>query len=142
MDGSLVAAEHLSRYWWAAQFARGRRVLDAGCGIGYGSNMLAEAGASEVMGVDIAEPAVEAAKHGAGSGVAFRTGDVAALDFVPDSFDLVVCFEVIEHVEDADAVLDELARVLAPERVAPHLLAQPRPLCTGQSASPPRVPPG
>jgi SAM-dependent methyltransferase len=114
MGEGMVAAEHLCRYWWAAQFAPGRRVLDAGCGIGYGSNMLAEAGAAEVHGVDIAEPVIEAAGQGAAPGVAFSAGDVAALDFGADSFDLVVCFEVIEHVEDSDAVLDELARVLAP----------------------------
>ena len=114
MGEGMVAAEHLCRYWWAAQFAPGRRVLDAGCGIGYGSNMLAEAGAAEVHGVDIAEPVIEAAAQGAGPGVTFTTGDVAALDLDADSSDLVVCFEVIEHVEDTDVVLDELARVLAP----------------------------
>jgi 2-polyprenyl-3-methyl-5-hydroxy-6-metoxy-1,4-benzoquinol methylase len=114
MGEGMVAAEHLCRYWWAGQFAPGRRVLDAGCGIGYGSNMLAEAGAAEVHGVDIAEPVIEAAAQGAGPGVTFTTGDVAALDLDADSSDLVVCFEVIEHVEDTDAVLDELARVLAP----------------------------
>jgi 2-polyprenyl-3-methyl-5-hydroxy-6-metoxy-1,4-benzoquinol methylase len=113
MGGGLVAAEHLCRYWWAAQFASGRRVLDAGCGIGYGSRMLAEAGAAEVAGVDIAQPVIEAASAGSGSDVTFRVGDVAALDFAADSFDLVVCFEVIEHVDDTDAVLDELTRVLA-----------------------------
>jgi 2-polyprenyl-3-methyl-5-hydroxy-6-metoxy-1,4-benzoquinol methylase len=114
MGEGMVAAEHLCRYWWAAQFAPGRRVLDAGCGIGYGSNMLAEAGAAEVTGVDIAESVIEAASQGAASGVTFRTGDIAALDLPADSFDLVVCFEVIEHVEDTDAVLDELTRLLAP----------------------------
>jgi SAM-dependent methyltransferase len=114
MGEGMVAAEHLCRYWWAAQFASGRRVLDAGCGIGYGSNMLAEAGAAEVHGVDIAEPVIEAAGQAAAPGVAFSAGDVAALDFGADLFDLVVCFEVIEHLEDTDAVLDELARVLAP----------------------------
>lgn len=114
MRGGMVAAEHLGRYWWAAQLAHGKRVLDAGCGIGYGSNMLAGSGAAEVAGVDIAEPIIEVARQSAAPGVTFSTGDVAALPFGSDSFDLVVCFEVIEHVEDTDAVLDELARVLAP----------------------------
>lgn len=114
MGEGLVAAEHMCRYWWATQFARERRVLDAGCGIGYGSNMLADAGAAEVVGVDIAEPVIEAASQAAARRVSFRTGDVAALDFPTDAFDLVVCFETIEHVEDAEAALDELARVLAP----------------------------
>lgn len=117
MSGGLVAAEHISRYWWAARLAEGRRVLDAGCGVGYGSNMLADAGASEVVGVDIATSIVEAASVGARPNVTFETGDVASLGFDDESFEVVVCFEVIEHVEDTDAVLDELARVLAPDGV-------------------------
>ena len=45
MHGKMIEAEHVVRYAWAAQFARGRRALDAGCGAAYGSRMLAEAGA-------------------------------------------------------------------------------------------------
>jgi 2-polyprenyl-3-methyl-5-hydroxy-6-metoxy-1,4-benzoquinol methylase len=112
LAGGLVAAEHLGRYWWAAQFAGGRRVLDAGCGIGYGSNMLAEAEAAEVVGVDIAKPMIEAASPAAAPSVTFRTGDVADLDLDTDSFELVVCFEMHKHVENTEVVLDELARVL------------------------------
>ena len=48
MRCTLVEAEHLARYRWAAQFARGRRVLDAGCGTAYGSELLATEGAAEV----------------------------------------------------------------------------------------------
>ena len=134
MGEGLVAAEHFSRYWWATQFAAGHRVLDAGCGVGYGSNMLAAAGASEVMAVDIAESVIETASSAARSGVTFHVGDVAALDLAADSFDLVVCFEVIEHVQDVDEVLDELTRVLAPDGLLAHLLAQPRPVRPRKSA--------
>jgi SAM-dependent methyltransferase len=112
MSGQLVEAEHLNRYWWAAGLARGRRVLDAGCGIGYGAGILARAGASEVVGVDIAPEAVEAARAGAADGTRFETGDVRDLPFDDDSFDAVVCFEVIEHVEEQARTLDELRRVL------------------------------
>jgi SAM-dependent methyltransferase len=113
-DGELVEVEHLARYWWAAQAAEGRAVLDAGCGVGYGSAMLARAGASEVVGVDLSDKAVEAAAAGAPPNATFLTGDVHALPFEADRFDLVVCFEVIEHVEGRDEVIAELARVLAP----------------------------
>jgi SAM-dependent methyltransferase len=44
----------------------------------------------------------------------FTTADVHELPFVDDSFDVVVCFEVIEHVDGQDGVIAELARVLAP----------------------------
>ncbi len=102
-DGELIEVEHLARYWWATQLAAGRAVLDAGCGVGYGSGLLAGAGASTVVGVDVAPKAVEAAAAVAPANASFVTGDVHALPFDDDSFDLVVCFEVIEHVERQEA---------------------------------------
>jgi SAM-dependent methyltransferase len=113
MGGELVEAEHMCRYWWAAGLAAGRRVLDAGCGTGYGSSVLARAGAREVVGVDRAAEVLEAASAGAHSGVRFERADLASLPFEDGSFDLVVSFEAIEHVEDQERVLDELVRVLA-----------------------------
>jgi SAM-dependent methyltransferase len=115
MAGELVAAEHLARYGWACRLVRGRRVLDAGCGAGYGSAMLSAAGADAVTGVDRAQAVLEVAQQGAPENVRFEVADVASLPFAAASFDAVVCFEVIEHVEDRDAVLDELRRVLAPD---------------------------
>lgn len=112
--GSLIEAQHLARYLWATSLARGRRVLDAGCGVGYGTAMLGDAGAAEAVGVDISAAAVEAASDGAPSNTSFLTGDVRALPFDDGRFDFVVCYEVIEHVDRQDEVIAELARVLAP----------------------------
>lgn len=114
MRGQIVEAEHLTRYWWAAGLAAGRRVLDAGCGMAYGANLMAEAGATEVVGVDLAESVIEAAREEAAAGVTLAVGDVRELPYEDGAFGLVACFEVIEHVEEQDAVLDELHRVLAP----------------------------
>ena len=114
MRDELLAAEHLARYEWAGGLAPGRRVLDAGCGTGYGAEMLAAAGAASVMGVDSAAAVVEAARARAGGRLAFERADVARLPYDDGSFDLVTCFEVIEHVPDPGAVLGELRRVLAP----------------------------
>lgn len=114
MREMLVAAEHLARYRWAAGLALGRRVLDAGCGVGYGSALLAEAGAEDVVGVDVAAAVVDAARKDERPGLSFARADVGHLPFADGSFDLITCFELIEHVEDAAAVLGELARVLAP----------------------------
>jgi SAM-dependent methyltransferase len=114
--GELMEAEHLARYWWVGGLAGGRRVLDAGCGVGYGSAMLADAGASDVVGIDVASDAIAAAAE-ANQQVEFVIGDVHALPFEDSSFDLVVCFEVIEHVTEQDAVIAELARVLMPDGV-------------------------
>ena len=46
--------------------------------------------------------------------VRLQAGDIRSLDFEDDGFEMVVCFEVIEHVEDPSVVFDELVRVLAP----------------------------
>jgi SAM-dependent methyltransferase len=113
----LTDAEHLVRYAWAARLAPGKRVLDAGCGLGYGSRMLRRAGAAEVVGVDIAESVVEAAGAVEEPGLRFTTGDVGALDFEDGAFDLVVCLEVIEHVPEQRRVISELVRVLAPDGI-------------------------
>ncbi len=113
-QGRLIEAEHVSRYQWAAQAARGRAVLDAGCGTAYGCRLLAAGGAREVIGVDIASSVLEAVAPGMPESVHLQAGDVRRLDFASESFELVVCFEVIEHLEDPSAVLDELVRVLAP----------------------------
>ena len=114
-QGRLIEAEHVSRYQWAAQAARGCRVLDAGCGTAYGSRLLAAGGAREVVAVDIARSVLAAVAPGMPESVRLQGGDVRKLDFANDSFDLVVCFEVIEHVEDPSAVFDELVRVLTPD---------------------------
>jgi SAM-dependent methyltransferase len=114
MRGELIDAEHRGRYWWVGVLVNGRRVLDAGCGTGYGSKILAESGAAEVVGVDIEESVVEAVRGHQSAGVRFEVGDVRELPFEDASFDLVVSFEVIEHVAEHDVVLDEFARVLRP----------------------------
>lgn len=114
MHGELVEAEHLGRYWWLSGLASGRRVLDAGCGAGYGSQILHDAGALSVTAVDISPQVIEAVGGRVSSGIALGVADLRDLPFPDDSFDLISCFEVIEHVEDPDPILSELARVLAP----------------------------
>lgn len=113
-QGRLIEVEHVCRYQWAAQAAKERRVLDAGCGTAYGCRLLARGGADEVVGVDIARSVLETVATRMPESVRLQTGDLRKLDFANDAFDLVVCFEVIEHFDDPFAVLDELVRVLAP----------------------------
>jgi SAM-dependent methyltransferase len=112
--GRLIEVEHLSRYRWAARAAAGRSVLDAGCGTAYGSRLLAEGGARSVTGVDIAGSVLEAVAPEMPETVTLRRGDLRALVDNDDTYELVVCFEVIEHFADPFPVLDELTRVLAP----------------------------
>jgi GT2 family glycosyltransferase/SAM-dependent methyltransferase len=110
-----VAYEHVHRYLWARELAGGRRVLDVGCGEGYGSAMLAEV-AADVRAIDIDETTVRHARFNyASASVGFAIDDANTLSTVEDgSVDLVVAFEVIEHVEDPARVLDACRRVLRP----------------------------
>jgi 2-polyprenyl-3-methyl-5-hydroxy-6-metoxy-1,4-benzoquinol methylase len=113
MAGDLIDAEHQLRYRFALEHVRGKRVLDAGCGVGWGSKLLIEAGAAKVVGVDISEEAIEDCRRRVPD-VEFRLGDLMELPVDDDAFDVVVCFEALEHTSDTSRTLDELARVLAP----------------------------
>ncbi len=106
--------EHYARYHWAAAMASGRRALDAGCGTGFGAEMLARAGAEQVDAFDISLEAVEHARRRAGRLVDFVEGDLLRIPFPAGHADLVTCFEALEHVPDPQRALDELKRVLAP----------------------------
>lgn len=111
-----IAYEHWHRYAFARALAPGRRVLDAACGEGYGSALLARAG-GEVLGVDLGEDAVAHARsrYGDQPHLRFQCGDVTALDELPErSFDLIVSFETLEHVSAQERMLDGFARLLAP----------------------------
>jgi SAM-dependent methyltransferase len=113
--GELVHAEHLARYRFAAQFAKGKRVLDAASGEGYGTAMLATAGAANAIGVELDG---EVVSHAAGKyGLSFMQGDVCDLPLDDASFDLVVSFETIEHVSEPEKAISELRRVLAPDGI-------------------------
>jgi SAM-dependent methyltransferase len=111
MNG-LIAADHLARYWLAARLTGGLEVLDAGCGMGYGAEMIARAGASRVAGIDLAPEAIAAASERAGEVAEFQVGDVSDPPFEGGSFDVVVCFEVLEHLEDPEPAITALKGVL------------------------------
>ncbi|MDQ4018790.1 MAG: class I SAM-dependent methyltransferase [Actinomycetota bacterium] len=113
-----IVALHLRRYEFARPYCRGRDVLDAGCGVGWGSTLLAGAGAESVVAVDISPVAIEAARERDGAeAVDFRVGDLEDLPLEDDSVDVVVCFEAIEHVYRPAVALDELRRVLRPDGI-------------------------
>ena len=111
-----VLEEHLHRYQLACQYAEGKLVLDAACGAGYGSKMLQQAGAKLVLGVDISEDSLQNARKVYGAeNVDFIYGDVNRLGFEDASFDVVVSFETIEHIEHGVNWIKESARVLKDE---------------------------
>ena len=112
---STIAYEHLHRYAYAATLVKDQRVLDLASGEGYGSRMLA-ASAAFVAGLDIDENAIRhaSAKYGA-SNLQFLVGSLTAVPIQDDhSFDTIVCFEAIEHIEDHEGLLREVKRLLKP----------------------------
>ncbi len=108
-------AEHVARYAFASRFARGGRVLDIGCGTGYGLAELARAHDAAV-GIDVsAEAAAYARTNYSAANVRFVQASASALPFVSASFRLITAFEVIEHLEDWPRLVSEARRVLAPD---------------------------
>jgi GT2 family glycosyltransferase/SAM-dependent methyltransferase len=114
-----VVYEHMHRYLWAATVVAGRRVLDLGSGEGFGASILADQDGTEVVGIDIDERTVEHAQlNWAGPRTSFAVGNALDLsEFEDGSFGAVVAFEVIEHVDEQERVLAEVARVLADDGV-------------------------
>jgi 2-polyprenyl-6-hydroxyphenyl methylase/3-demethylubiquinone-9 3-methyltransferase len=105
--------------WVSAQLERAFpsgscRVLDVGCGGGFIANGLALHG-HEVVGVDVAESALEvAARHDGTRSVRYVRGSAESLPFSDGSFDAACAMDFFEHVDALDPVLAEIARVLVP----------------------------
>ena len=112
----LRAYVHERQYQSVLSYVKpGMNVLDAGCGEGILSLMMAEKGAC-VTGVDLSIPNVEvcikrAAEHNLSGRVSFQTGDVEHLPFEDNFFDLVVSSHVLEHVPDFNKGLSEVVAI-------------------------------
>lgn len=93
---------------------KGERVLDVGCGNGYYLSLLNRLGLNlDLVGIDIDKPAlVDAAKFIGDKSVKLILVDGSKIPFPSNSFDKVVMSEVIEHVDNEEAVLEEVLRVL------------------------------
>jgi 2-polyprenyl-6-hydroxyphenyl methylase/3-demethylubiquinone-9 3-methyltransferase len=89
-------------------------VLDIGCGGGLVANDLARAGHA-VVGLDASTDALAvASRHDATGSVGWHHGDARALPFPDARFDAVFAMDFLEHVEDPEDIVAEVARVLAP----------------------------
>lgn len=141
LEASLADAARVGRYLWAAALCAGKRVLDAGCGLGEGSRLLLQGGALEVVAVDSAAAVVEAARAEVPSGVRVEHTDILSLPFDEASFEVVVCFDVIEHAEQPRELLAALIRVLADDGIlllsysATELANRPGPLAEAVAAT-------
>jgi O-antigen biosynthesis protein len=112
-----IFLEHWHRYVVTARLVRGLRVLDAACGEGYGSSLLA-ASAASVVGVDVSPDAITHATERYGAPNArFLAASVTSLPLADASVDAVVSFETIEHLAEQREMLAEFRRVLSPSGI-------------------------
>lgn len=105
--------EHLHRYHFASRLCAGKRVLDLASGEGYGSAILGRS-ATHVTGIDIDPASVQHARlhHGTDS-IDFLEGSMLDPTAVGErTFDVVVCFEALEHVDDHAALLEVVSGAL------------------------------
>jgi SAM-dependent methyltransferase len=106
--------EHFHRYVFARELVGGLKVLDAACGEGYGTALLATT-ASSVTGVDLSETAIEhASERYTSDRLKFLVSDCLGLPFDEAEFDCIVSFETLEHLEDQQGLMAEFKRVLKP----------------------------
>jgi SAM-dependent methyltransferase len=112
-EAYLIYVMHIAAYRFAERMCEGKAVLDLGCGTGYGSARIARVAAS-VHGVDVDEDAVRFAstRHVESNLVYSPISPSAPLPFRDESFDVVLSFQVIEHVDDDRRYLREANRVL------------------------------
>ncbi|MCK5212100.1 class I SAM-dependent methyltransferase [Candidatus Parcubacteria bacterium] len=108
---------HWERYKFACPFTKGKKVLSVACGTGYGEHYFASKGkAGQVLGLDYSQEAIEYAnnkyKHPNLSYMNMDARDLSSLE--SSSFDLVVSFETIEHLDKDKKFLSELKRLCRP----------------------------
>jgi GT2 family glycosyltransferase/2-polyprenyl-3-methyl-5-hydroxy-6-metoxy-1,4-benzoquinol methylase len=116
IEGAEIGYEHLHRYAFATQFAQNKTVLDLASGEGYGSHLLART-AKQVVGIDIDENSIKHArnkyiKHN----LQFKVGSITEVPITGDHlFDVAVCFEALEHIDEHEKLLREVKRLLTPD---------------------------
>lgn len=121
---------HLRVYQYVSQFTTGKQVLDVGCGVGYGTALLART-ASRAVGIDISQKAINEAFRLYPAGEFLRM-DAEAMTFPERSFDVVVSTENFEHLPNQAKHVRELARVLRDDGLC--FVATPNPeLFIGQN---------
>lgn len=111
---------HVARYHWASRFVRpGDAVLDAACGLGYGSHVVRSlTKCSDVTGIDASAYGIDYAfaNFSNENSIRFKQGDLPdCLGHLADnSIDSVICFETLEHVASPAGLLAEFHRILTP----------------------------
>ena len=102
-----IKLDHIARYSYASKLIkRGDVVLDALCGVGYGSWLMSFCGPSHIVAFDQNSEAIQYAKKYYPSKVTeYICMDYLEADFEPETFDKIVCFEAIEHINEPERLL-------------------------------------
>ncbi len=103
-----------TRYRFASEFCRGRRVLEVACGPGVGLGYLA-AQARDVVGGDVTDQLLHLARHTVQGAVPLVRLEAEALPLRPASRDVIICFEALYFFEHPAKFLNECLRVLGPQ---------------------------
>lgn len=99
---------HYERYFFAQKFCKAKRVLDIACGAGYGTKILSEV-AQKVVGVDRDKNAIKyALTHYKAQNIVFVCSSVENFKINAGTYDVIVCFETLEHLDDDQAFIDSL----------------------------------
>ncbi|OIP69989.1 MAG: hypothetical protein AUK48_14145 [Oscillatoriales cyanobacterium CG2_30_44_21] len=118
---TLDIVDHLARYSVVKSLCENKNVLDAACGEGYGSFLMAEFwSAKSVTAIDISEVAIKSAKENfESSKINYICHDLGGMESFLDSesFDLVVSLETVEHLKDPDFFIKSIKTVLKPNGI-------------------------
>jgi GT2 family glycosyltransferase/ubiquinone/menaquinone biosynthesis C-methylase UbiE len=109
-----VMADHLMRYMFSLDYVVDKIVLDAACGTGYGSDILATK-AKYVYGFDINRSSIDYCRtHYSRSNLEYSMANMNDIPFPDNKFEAIICFEAIEHISEIDGIqfLSESVRVL------------------------------
>jgi ubiquinone/menaquinone biosynthesis C-methylase UbiE len=116
----IEAAIHCARYAIAKNVVSGKKVLDVACGEGYGSYLLKNSGAHDVLGIDISDDVIKSCrKNYESEGIRFIAGSAEDLPELlgDEKFDVIVCIETIEHIADVNMLLKGIKHVLKTDGV-------------------------
>jgi 2-polyprenyl-3-methyl-5-hydroxy-6-metoxy-1,4-benzoquinol methylase len=109
-----MVAIHQVFYSWVGQQVREKKVLDAGCGEGYGVNILGKT-AQRAVGIDVKEDLINyALRRYLSENIEFLVMDCETLGFQKEAFDIVVCNELIEHLVNYKAFISGTFELLKP----------------------------
>lgn len=116
---AIEASIHMGRYSLAKKYCKNKIILDIACGEGYGTRLLKNWGAKKVVGLDISEESVKQAnKEFSEKGIDYIVHDATDLScFKDNTFDMIVSFETIEHLQNPLKFLKEIKRVATKDAI-------------------------